>query len=226
MERKTFIGSYLLRHHTYVYHILRSQTNKHCEQIIIYPNNQHYRVYEAERLRLLGEQQRPTAKRQRMTMNIALTKAFATAILAMLRIGNINAFAPSQRVSTSSFDLPRSLRDCNVFVQDILIRFHEKKSRHLQMKRDTNSIEEYDVEDEYTPLKFHVERRKGNYLDVLALSVIVFFLATTWLSHGELFSDYSRIYEHFGGTTSVYNYVDADSVLREDFTRESSSVMF
>lgn len=215
-----------------MYHITISDKRNHannrqtlCEQII-YPNK-HYRVYNAERLRLLGEQQRPTAKRQRMTMNIALTKAFATAMLAMLRIWNIYAFAPScQRVSTSSFDLPRSNCDCNVFMQDILIRFHEKKSWRLQMKRDTNSIEEYDVEDEYTPLKFHAERTKGNYLDVLALSVILFFLATTWLSNGKLFSDYSRIYEHFGGTTSVYNYVDADSVLQEDFTRESSSVMF
>ncbi len=53
----------------------------------------------------------------------------------------------------------------------------------LQMNQDD---EEYDVEnnvDQYSS-KQAVEDPPGNYLEALAISVTLFFLATTWLSDG------------------------------------------
>lgn len=93
------------------------------------------------------------------------------------------------------------------------------------MNANRNSLEEYDTEEECAQSKFLVGRQEG-YLDVLALSVIIFFLATTWLSNGKLFSEFSSTYDNLGAKTSVYKYVDADRVLQEDFTRETSSVTF
>ena len=67
----------------------------------------------------------------------------------------------------------------------------------------------------------------GNYLDILALAVVCFFIATAWLSGGRLFNDYTHSYNSLNnGKSSVYKYVDADEILREDFDRESSSIMF
>ena len=94
------------------------------------------------------------------------------------------------------------------------------------MNANRNSLEEDDTEEECAQSKFLAGRQEGNYLDVLALSVIIFFLATTWLSNGKLFSEFSSTYDNLGAKTSVYKYVDADRVLQEDFTRETSSVTF
>jgi hypothetical protein len=66
-------------------------------------------------------------------------------------------------------------------------------------------------------------RQRGNYLDILALSVVIFFLTTTYLTKGQLFSNFSTKYD---GKSSVYKYVDAESVLQQDFTRVPSSVIF
>jgi hypothetical protein len=86
---------------------------------------------------------------------------------------------------------------------------------------------EYDVKnrvDQYPSQKV-ADNPPGNYLEALAISVTLFFLATTWLSQGQLFS--SRNYDsQLGGKSSFYKYVDAESVLQEDFNRASSSVMF
>jgi hypothetical protein len=65
----------------------------------------------------------------------------------------------------------------------------------------------------------------GNYLEALAISVTMFFLATTFLSNGQLFSS-TNYDSQLGGKSSFYKYVDAESVLQEDFNRASSSVMF
>ena len=70
------------------------------------------------------------------------------------------------------------------------------------------------------------ETRNGNYLEALALSVTLFFLATTWLTHGQIFSDFSSTYDSIGGKASFYKSVDAESVLTQDFNREFSSVLF
>lgn len=65
----------------------------------------------------------------------------------------------------------------------------------------------------------------GNYLELLALSVSAFFLATVLLTNGQIFSDFSN-FESQGGKASFYKSVDADAVLQQDFNRESSSVIF
>jgi hypothetical protein len=94
----------------------------------------------------------------------------------------------------------------------------------LQMNQDD---EEYDVEnnvDQYSS-KQAVEDQPGNYLEALAISVTLFFLATTWLSDGQLFSS-SNYDSRPGGKASFYKHVDAESVLQEDFNRASSSVIF
>lgn len=160
---------------------------------------------------------------------VARTKASATALLAMLLILNIYAFAPTihtSRVTSRSFDLPRINDHGSFSVRRTTFCFHEKKKWNHQMNANRNSLEEYDTEEECAQSKFLAGRQEGNYLDVLALSVIIFFLATTWLSNGKLFSEFSSTYDNLGAKTSVYKYVDADRVLQEDFTRETSSVTF
>ena len=69
-------------------------------------------------------------------------------------------------------------------------------------------------------------RKNGNYLEILAISVTLFFLAVVWLSNGKIFSDFSSNYDSLGGKASFYKPVDAESVLQQDFSRESSSVIF
>jgi hypothetical protein len=90
--------------------------------------------------------------------------------------------------------------------------------------------EEHVVEsnkDQYTPQEANDKKSKNeSYLEVLALSVTVFFLATIWLTNGQIFSDFSSKYDYLGGKASFYKSVDAESVLQQDFNRESSSVMF
>lgn len=65
---------------------------------------------------------------------------------------------------------------------------------------------------------------RANYLEALALSVTIFFLATIWLSNGQIFSDFTS--NSPDGKASYYKTVDATSVLEEDFNRASSSVIF
>lgn len=67
--------------------------------------------------------------------------------------------------------------------------------------------------------------KSGNVLDVLAASVILFFLATAFLSGGKLFEPTTQ-YASTEGAARVYKYVDAEELLREDFDRESSKVIF
>lgn len=68
--------------------------------------------------------------------------------------------------------------------------------------------------------------RNGNVLDVLAISVIVFFLATVWLSGGRLFNESLNKYNASNqGKTQVYKYIDPEKILREDFER-NQSIMF
>ena len=69
--------------------------------------------------------------------------------------------------------------------------------------------------------------KNGNALDILAISVIIFFLATVWLSGGRLLNDSTSTNNSVNqGKTRVYKYVDAEKLLQEDFDRESSKVIF
>ena len=69
--------------------------------------------------------------------------------------------------------------------------------------------------------------RTGETLDLFAISTIIFFLATVWLSGGRLINKSTTDYYSTNeGKSQVYKYVDADEILRKDFDRESSSVMF
>jgi hypothetical protein len=49
--------------------------------------------------------------------------------------------------------------------------------------------------DQYTPQEANDKKSKnGSYLEVLALSVTIFFLATICLTNGQIFSDFSSKY--------------------------------
>ena len=71
--------------------------------------------------------------------------------------------------------------------------------------------------------------KNGNYLDVLQVSVILFFLLILWISGGNILSDYSSSTSNDpngAGKSRVYKYIDADKLLRDDFDREDSKVIF
>ena len=73
--------------------------------------------------------------------------------------------------------------------------------------------------------------KNGNYLDLLQISVVIFFLFTLWASGGSILSDYSSNTlnnpEYNGsGKSRIYKYVDADKLLRDEFEREESKVIF
>lgn len=106
--------------------------------------------------------------------------------------------------------------------------FHSRQTKsflHMNIDRNENVAAEHSNDDNSTH-KAIVGARNGHYLEVLAISVTLFFLATVWLSNGQIFSDFSSNYESLGGKASFYKPVDAESVLRQDFSRESSSVIF
>ena len=107
--------------------------------------------------------------------------------------------------------------------------FHSRQTNksflHMNVDRKENVAAEQSNDDNSTH-KAIVGARNGHYLEVLAISVTLFFLATVWLSNGQIFSDFSSNYESLGGKASFYKPVDADSVLRQDFMKESSSVIF
>jgi hypothetical protein len=68
--------------------------------------------------------------------------------------------------------------------------------------------------------------KSGNYLDVLQVSVVIFFLLTLWISGGNILSDYSSSISNGPDKTRIYKYVDADKLLRDEFDREESTVIF
>ncbi len=72
--------------------------------------------------------------------------------------------------------------------------------------------------------------KRGNYLDVLQVSVVLFFLLTLWISGGNILSDYSANLSNDpnGSETRsrMYKYVDADKLLRDEFDRVESTVTF
>jgi hypothetical protein len=76
---------------------------------------------------------------------------------------------------------------------------------------------------------FRERIKNGNYLDVLQFSVVAFFLLTLWISGGSILSDYSSntLNDIDGPAKSrIYKYVDADELLRNEFEREESKVIF
>jgi hypothetical protein len=74
--------------------------------------------------------------------------------------------------------------------------------------------------------------KNGNYLDLLQISVVIFFLFTLWASGDSILSDYSSNtlnnpeYNNGSGKSRIYKYVDADKLLRDEFEREESKVIF
>ena len=68
--------------------------------------------------------------------------------------------------------------------------------------------------------------KSGNYLDVLQASVVIFFLLTLWISGGNILSDYSSSVSNGPDKTRLYKFVDADKLLRDEFDREESTVIF
>ena len=65
--------------------------------------------------------------------------------------------------------------------------------------------------------------KSGNYLDVLQVSVVIFFLLTLWISGGNILSDYSSSVSNGPDKTRLYKFVDADKLLRDEFEREEST---
>ena len=68
--------------------------------------------------------------------------------------------------------------------------------------------------------------KSGNYLDVLQVSVVIFFLLTLWISGGNILSDYSSSVSNGPDKTRLYKFVDAEKLLRDEFDREESTVIF
>jgi hypothetical protein len=71
--------------------------------------------------------------------------------------------------------------------------------------------------------------KNGNFLDVLQVSVVLFFLLTLWISGGSILSDYSSnaLNNLDGpGKSRIYKHIDADKLLRDEFEREESKVIF
>jgi len=97
---------------------------------------------------------------------------------------------------------------------------------HMNTDREENVAAEHNNNQNNSSEKTILTRKNGNYLEILAISVTVFFLTTVWLSNGKIFSDFSSNYDSLGGKASFYKPVDAESVLQQDFSRESSSVIF
>ena len=99
---------------------------------------------------------------------------------------------------------------------------------HMNTDREENVVaQQNNNQNNNSSEKAIIETRKnGNYLEILAISVTLFFLAVVWLSNGKIFSDFSSNYDSLGGKASFYKPVDAESVLQQDFSRESSSVIF
>ena len=92
-----------------------------------------------------------------------------------------------------------------------------------------NTIEKKDQLSE--PSSLVRERIKsGNYLDVLQVSVVLFFLLTLWISGGNILSDYSSNLSNDPNgpetRSRMYKYVDADKLLRDEFDRVESTVTF
>ena len=114
--------------------------------------------------------------------------------------------------------------DRSYIMQNNVLQYSRGNESYLQMNQDDN-IEEDENEDQYSPQISVDNVRNGNYLEVLALSVTLFFLATTWLTNGQIFSDFSSKYDSLGGKASFYKTLDAEKVLEEDFNR-ASSVLF
>ena len=70
--------------------------------------------------------------------------------------------------------------------------------------------------------------KNGNYLDLLQISVVIFFLFTVWLSALSDYSSNTFNNPEFNGSgkSRVYKYIDADKLLRDEFEREESKVIF
>ena len=69
---------------------------------------------------------------------------------------------------------------------------------------------------------------KGNYLDVLQIAVILFFVLTLWISGGSILSDYSTntFYDADRQPGKSRVYIDADKLLRDEFEKVDSTVIF
>jgi len=72
--------------------------------------------------------------------------------------------------------------------QNLDDEFDEDMQQYYEKERDKS------VSSAGSPLSDISDRIKnGNYLDVLAISVTLFFLATAWLSGGRLFNDFTSV---------------------------------
>ena len=76
-----------------------------------------------------------------------------------------------------------------------------------------------DDESEDDASKFVVRVRRGDTIDILACAVAAFFFAIA--ASGQLFVPFDS-----QSMRAAYTKVDADEILKEDFQRDMSSVMF
>ena len=98
---------------------------------------------------------------------------------------------------------------------------------------DHDEIDEQSIQSTKTPSSSISDRIKtGNTLELLAVAISLFFLATVGLSGDQLFNNdlattrYEYATNNDGKTHAVYKHVDADKVLQEDFDRYDSKVTF
>jgi len=115
------------------------------------------------------------------------------------------------------------------------MRHHQLVSLHANGDNDDDELyggTQHEKADEEsmsnTPTPSITDRIKtGDTLDILAVSVILLFVATAWLSGGRLIDGPSNPGVSTNqAKTRVYKYVDADKLLQEEFDRQSSTVKF
>ncbi len=128
----------------------------------------------------------------------------------------------------ASFTPPKKMHRCPVRHQKHIIIL-AAKNREDEDQTAHNNVDQKDQLSE--PSSLVRERIKnGNYLDVLQVSVVIFFLLTLWISGGNILSDYSsNLSNDPNGVekrSRMYKYVDADKLLRDEFDREESKVTF
>ena len=157
--------------------------------------------------------------------------------IIMLSVGYASALIPCRNKRS----IPRERALWLSFANNVMhYPVGESSSLHMNRENMNNSydpdnedcnenIMHSEQEDLPTPPSTSIEDRikKGNYLDILPTAIITFFLGTLWLSGGRLIinsaSTYSPVSER---NARIYKVVDADSILRDDFDRESSKVIF
>ncbi len=200
------------------------------------------------------------AKRvHRITFPNMETRSIIFVLLFLSMHASVGGFLPVS-TTTVRYPSGKLLGKCNKDINDFHCKFTHQISRKamkyfcLQGRSsyddDDDSMDDDEIEEWYRKLSrnsrynddedrnnnesqselLQTRIKNGNYLDLLSLSVVIFFLATMWITGGRLLSveatNFNQDSKNNSGKTRVYKYVDADKLLQEEFQKEPSTVRF